>query len=531
MEGKDLALARRLVDVDAKARGRALKKFRQWLNARAAVSALQGPSNPGEEGGNGVMTNLDMLKIMKAIYFCMWHADKPLLQEELAKNLASLIHVFKRLEDTMLFINAFFNTIQQQWSNIDKLRLDKFYLLMREFLKQCFKYLSNHEWSEVAIKSFTGTLESHPLELISEHISDGVKLHLIDIYLDELLIAYRNIPMSTLITMIEPFKPLATKSPNKIIRQSTIANIFDRVCTLIEKGKGVNLFAEKALYEEFISKMAANKGTLESCRNKLYTVKHKLLVMTQPEAALEYMEVPLPESPPEVTPPIVTETAELAPDLLQEANGVSPIEESDVIVEKTSNNIEDIDLDGDETNHEDGDFANELNALVEGDTVCEEAIDDDATFDFSNDVFSQPANGEAEDQELLEMASFFVHNKTGKKRKRKSKAKKNSGKGLHIVINPPLHDGFQKWRSLDDVNNALGAWYNEDELSLSPSTPSPSYEIMPSKKKRVTFSGEKPYIREFRKGSAAIMSPEVIAFEKSLTPTKGILKPLKDLSP
>ena len=517
MEERDLALARRLVDVDKMARGRALKKFRQWLDAKASLSLLRASS--GESEMNTVFTELDMLKIMRAIYFCMWHADKPLIQEELAKNLASLIHIFKRLEDTMLFVSAFFHTMQQQWSNIDKLRLDKFYLLIREFLKQIFKYLSNHGWSEIAMESLAVAFQAHPLELISEYISDGVKLHVIDIYIQELFNAYHNIPMSTVITLIDPFRMLATKSPSKVIRQVTIANIFDRVCTMIEKGKGEHLFTDKTLYENYITKMATNKGTLESCRNKLYSIKHKLLVMPEPMLAVEEMELPAVHS---------SDTEEVSTKASPETSQQPEL--SDGMVDNTSNNIGDIDLDGDEATPEDGDFANELDAFLGEQHIEDSAFSSDVSFNLSSDIFTPEfENGSAGAGIIntdLKFTPFPINAKPNKKRKRKTKVKKNNIE-FHILISPPTNLDLKMSRSAEDVNSALGAWYNED--NLSPSTPSPTHEYGPCKKKRVTFSGEKPYIREFRKGSAAMLSPELVAFEKSLTPTKSILKSVMDI--
>ena len=410
MEEKDLALARRLVDDDKKARGRALKKFRQWLNTKASLSVLQSSSDEGNV--TTAFNELDMLKIMRAIYFCMWHADKPLIQEELAKNLASLIHIFKLVEDAMQFITAFFQTMQQQWSNIDKLRLDKFYLLIREFLKQAFKFISNHGWSESVIEKFSAALQTHPLELISDFISDGVKLHLIDIYINELLKAYRNITMSSLICLVDPFRFLATKSPNKLIRQVTIANIFDRVCSMIRNGKGDNLFADKSKYENFITKMATNKGTLEGSRNKLYAIKHKLLIMPEPVLTIGDIELPTADSP--QTPADVT------------ADQVDEIEKSqlsDGMVDNTSINIEDIDLDGDDADPEDGDFANELEALVG---------ESDASTDLCLELSFDSENGTGEEEVKEKSQDLFTNVKPTKKRKRKTKGnKKNQNKHHH----------------------------------------------------------------------------------------------------
>ena len=305
----------------------------------------------------------------------------------------------------MQFITAFFQTCNN-WSNIDKLRLDKFYLLIREFLKQAFKFISNHGWSESVIEKFSAALQTHPLELISDFISDGVKLHLIDIYINELLKAYRNITMSSLICLVDPFRFLATKSPNKLIRQVTIANIFDRVCSMIRNGKGDNLFADKSKYENFITKMATSKGTLEGSRNKLYAIKHKLLIMPEPVLTIGDIELPTADSP--QTPADVT------------ADQVDEIEKSqlsDGMVDNTSNNIEDIDLDGDDADPEDGDFANELEALVG---------ESDASTDLCLELSFDSENGTGEEEVKEKSQDLFTNVKPTKKRKRKTKGNKKN---------------------------------------------------------------------------------------------------------
>ena len=39
--------------------------------------------------------NSEMLRLWKGLHYCFWMSDKPLVQEELAGKIATLIHCFK----------------------------------------------------------------------------------------------------------------------------------------------------------------------------------------------------------------------------------------------------------------------------------------------------------------------------------------------------------------------------------------------------------------------------------------------------
>lgn len=49
-------------------------------------------------------------------------SDKPVVQHELAKTLASLLHVPPTPEATLLFIQAFLKTMVREWNGIDRFR-------------------------------------------------------------------------------------------------------------------------------------------------------------------------------------------------------------------------------------------------------------------------------------------------------------------------------------------------------------------------------------------------------------------------
>ncbi|ELK08466.1 Ribosomal RNA processing protein 1 like protein B [Pteropus alecto] len=115
----------------------------------------------------------------------MWVQDEPLLQEELARTISQLIHVVNTPEAQHLFVQTFWQTMNREWTGIDQLRLDKYCMLIRLVLRQCFEVLKRDGWEESRITRFLDVLMKEVLHPESRS-PDGVKFHCIDVYLDEL---------------------------------------------------------------------------------------------------------------------------------------------------------------------------------------------------------------------------------------------------------------------------------------------------------------------------------------------------------
>ena len=71
-----------------------------------------------------------MRKIWRALFYCFWHSDKPRVQADLAERLAA-VHAMPSADAAWLFLRVFWRTMRHEWVRIDRLRLNKFYLLMR----------------------------------------------------------------------------------------------------------------------------------------------------------------------------------------------------------------------------------------------------------------------------------------------------------------------------------------------------------------------------------------------------------------
>jgi len=105
---------------------------------------------------------LELRKIWKALFYCMWHSDKPKVQAELAEKLGGLMHALSD-GNKWLFVRVFWQTMLREWSRIDRLRLDKFYGLMRRSLAHCVRCVREADWAATQLDAFVVVLGDGPL--------------------------------------------------------------------------------------------------------------------------------------------------------------------------------------------------------------------------------------------------------------------------------------------------------------------------------------------------------------------------------
>ncbi|XP_053313727.1 ribosomal RNA processing protein 1 homolog B [Spea bombifrons] len=204
-----IQLAQKLAGNDKKTRDRAMRKLRRYLRARS-------------DG----FTEEEFCKIWKGLFYCMWMQDKPLLQEELARNMSQLIHSLQTKQSQQLFLRTFWQTLNREWNGIDRLRLDKFYTLSRFVLRQSVELLKKASWDVSLVGEFLAMLT----EEVLHGAARGVQLHLIDIYLDELAaVGAAELPADLNLKLIEPFNRIASKTKDPLLLQSVLSGIFQSV--------------------------------------------------------------------------------------------------------------------------------------------------------------------------------------------------------------------------------------------------------------------------------------------------------------
>ncbi len=72
----------------------------------------------------------NIVRVWKALFYCMWMADKPLPQEQLAEQISNLVPIVGIKPNVLvIFVEWFFRTISREWNWIDRFRLDKFMMV------------------------------------------------------------------------------------------------------------------------------------------------------------------------------------------------------------------------------------------------------------------------------------------------------------------------------------------------------------------------------------------------------------------
>lgn len=147
--------------------------------------------------------------------------DKPALQQRLSRDLAGLVGILK--PDVVLpFLETFWKTIAREWGGIDALRMDKYLYLIRQYLNASFKYLARNAWSNTdAVSGYMKILSDVPLHPTDPKIPNGLRYHVLDIYLDELEKLggekMEGVPVEAL---LEPIESLKKDGKDKSVRKA-----------------------------------------------------------------------------------------------------------------------------------------------------------------------------------------------------------------------------------------------------------------------------------------------------------------------
>ncbi|XP_051840750.1 ribosomal RNA processing protein 1 homolog A isoform X1 [Antechinus flavipes] len=212
----EIQLAQRLAGNEKTIRDRAVRKLRRYIRAKT-------------EAASGGFSHDELLKIWKGLFYCMWMQDKPLLQEELGNTISQLIHVFQNTETQHLFVQTFWQTMNREWIGIDRLRLDKFYMLMRLLLNQSFEALKRSGWEESQVELLLDILMKEILHPDSQ-APCGVKSHFIDIYLEELTkVGAEELTADQNLKFVIPFCKIASRTKDSTLLYNIVGGIFDAI--------------------------------------------------------------------------------------------------------------------------------------------------------------------------------------------------------------------------------------------------------------------------------------------------------------
>jgi len=262
---------RKLAALDKRTRDKGVESLSHWFRNKESALSL-----------------LDFFKIWKGLYYCMWLSDKPLVQLDLAIKLGELVHTFQITQKALLFIEAFLKTMEREWHSIDRLRIDKFYLLVRKVLEQCFIYIARRQWNSQLVQELNSTLFICPFNFNATFWKDnGLSIHLTDLYLDELHNALKmtatKLPALILDTILEPFYNILSNCNVALLVQRATENIFEALLnkyseTDLEDGTDTTEHRFEICLERIslrLFELASSTESLDKNRNNLYALKQK----------------------------------------------------------------------------------------------------------------------------------------------------------------------------------------------------------------------------------------------------------------
>lgn len=178
----------------------------------------------------------ELNKLWKGLFFSMWFSDRPRTQQNLANDLADLVQVLSS-PNFLPFISSFWTIMAREWDGIDQHRIDKFYLLIRRYHAATLRRLKQENWDEDLVAGYKRIMAQYPLNVKDGKIPNALRLHMFDIYLDEIeRVAkesgdeenlgdeIKEFPMEDL---LGPVRDIANNSPLKHIRHHAKKNVLD----------------------------------------------------------------------------------------------------------------------------------------------------------------------------------------------------------------------------------------------------------------------------------------------------------------
>ncbi|VDK75313.1 unnamed protein product [Onchocerca ochengi] len=166
----EIIFAQKLASGEPITRRRAFRTLCDWIQAESAKQEFDDKA---------------MVHLTKGLHYVMWMQDKMLWQEHLADNIASLLNLFEREEESVLFVKCMLVTISNEWPRIDRWRMDKFLMLIRRLVRALFLRLRSKNWkkriTDMYMKAFKDCVISN-----DKSFSEALKFHFASIYLDEI---------------------------------------------------------------------------------------------------------------------------------------------------------------------------------------------------------------------------------------------------------------------------------------------------------------------------------------------------------
>lgn len=163
-------------------------------------------------------------------------SDKPLIQEKLSEDLASLIHCFDDPKVSIQFFGSFMATMCREWFGIDQWRMDKFMMLVRRIFRQLLFKLQEHSWDPELMQLYGEWLDKTVYD--EKKSTVGLTMHFNDLYLEEISkVTEGQIDASDVHALLEPCIVFFAKCKDLRHIKHAKRNIFHKLMMQSEMGQ------------------------------------------------------------------------------------------------------------------------------------------------------------------------------------------------------------------------------------------------------------------------------------------------------
>ncbi|KAG0144574.1 hypothetical protein CROQUDRAFT_659750 [Cronartium quercuum f. sp. fusiforme G11] len=342
LKGDTVPLGKFLASNDKVTRDRAVAALRTFISGSTENGIRQGLFSKIELNNDhwtssatlatvdSRLDSLAMAKLFKGLFYCYWMSDKPLVQQQLANELADLCLVYQpqsiptskgmaqalTTRGGLTLWRGFWEAIRREWHGLDRHRIDKYLLLLRRYTERGLRLLQRVNWHPSAIAEWAQILEETVLNVSDVQTPMSLAYHFCDVFLEEVnrtlesrpendsesieSITIQPIPIDLL---LDPFcHALAQARPGTAILQriieSVITPLFENIevhlstgkytppssiipvfssfatgiCVEGDNGRSIDLSLVKTSLLRTLFKTGAQKDCLEANRKKLYAL-------------------------------------------------------------------------------------------------------------------------------------------------------------------------------------------------------------------------------------------------------------------
>eukprot|EP01023_Acetabularia_acetabulum_P050699 TRINITY_DN5505_c0_g1_i3.p1 TRINITY_DN5505_c0_g1~~TRINITY_DN5505_c0_g1_i3.p1 ORF type:complete len:536 (-),score=78.00 TRINITY_DN5505_c0_g1_i3:2198-3805(-) len=227
------------------------------------------------------MTETDLNKLWKGLFYCHWHSDKAMVQAELAHRLSKIFLDLRPCENTQLmYFQACCFILRREWFGIDKLRMDKFLLLVRYVANSLFSYFSLVDWDENIVSKYVNFIESQVLLDKTVLTAKGFSSQIYDVFVDEIVKGVLNGAgkrprKETWSQLLTPFvKVMVTGRFSEARRVAE--SIFEEIFSKFEKQQDMHdLSGQNGIISDDKNSVSSNKKDMPKNQDGEYTEQEK----------------------------------------------------------------------------------------------------------------------------------------------------------------------------------------------------------------------------------------------------------------